>query len=141
MSEGLPDLDNPVSGQFWRAAKQKRLELSFCQQCAELVWYPQSPSPCCGADLDWQEIGSDARLVSWTEVLAPINPYFEAPYTVALVEPADQPQARIVSRIMHSANDRLRCDMPLRLDFVELTRQTQGQQDPQSFTAPVFRPA
>lgn len=136
MSNGLPDLNNPVSGPFWRAASEHRLELSFCQQCEQPVWYPRSPSPCCGANLDWKPVSPHARLVTWTEVVAPINPYFEAPYTVALVAPKDHPSARIVSRLMHIAGEALHCDMSLRVDFVELSNNESA-----SFTAPIFRPA
>ena len=77
-----------------------------------------------------------ARLVTWTEVQMPINPNFEAPYTVALVEPSDSGRARVVSRLIGVNSDQLRCDMALRLDFVELQNQ-----DKQTFIAPVYRPA
>lgn len=81
-------------------------------------------------------MGKQARLITWTEVQMPINPNFEAPYTVALVTPEGAGNARVVSRLIDVAGDQLRCDMPLRLDFVELSNQQK-----ETFIAPVYRPA
>ena len=128
-----PDVNDPLAGPFWQAAANSELRITWCERCDRAVWYPRADCPQCHGELHWRALSGDATLLSWSEVMAPINPDHAPPYITALVCPLEAPEVRLVTRIVDCEADKLRCDMPVRVCF-----RTLQTRDDQPFTAPVF---
>lgn len=131
-----PDPSHPLAGPFWQAAREQRLEMSWCANCDAAVWYPRPACPDCDGALHWRALSGSATLLSWTVVGKSLNPDFGAPYITALVVPVEAPGARLVTRLVDCEPGDLECDMPLRLCF-RMLQPRQGE----PFMAPVFTPA
>jgi uncharacterized OB-fold protein len=131
----LPDTNDAISGPFWLAAAEGRLDMCWCSSCNIAVWYPAHKCSKCQTDTHWRSLGGRAILLSWTVVRAPLNPMFVTPYIPALVVPDEAPDARLVTQLVDCDPARLRCDMPLEVCFREL--QTS---DGDCYPAPLFRP-
>ncbi len=131
-----PDYDDPVAGPFWRAARERRLDMSWCGHCDTAVWYPKPACPACGGEPHWKTLGGAATLLSWTVVGKMINPFFEGPYVPALVVPREAPGVRLVTQLVDCDPSALVCDMPLTLCF-----RTLQPRKGEPYLAPVFTPA
>jgi len=131
-----PDMDDSLAGPFWQAAANNELRISWCQHCDRAVWYPRADCPQCQGQLHWRALSGDATLLSWSEVLGPINPDHAPPYITGLVCPVEAPEVRLVTRIVDCDAAQLHCDMPVRVCFRTLQA---GDDEP--FIAPVFSAA
>lgn len=131
-----PDIHDPLSGPFWKAARDQQLVMSWCDDCNQAVWYPEARCPVCQGGLYWKPLSGQATLLSWTVVRKPVNPVFMPLYIPALVVPVEAPHARLVTQLVDCEPEALRCDMPVSVRFRELTPQ-QGE----AYMAPVFAPA
>ncbi len=78
---------------LWRplteAAARGRLVLQVCDGC-RMVQYPPREvcARCLGEALNWREVDPRGRLLSWTELHASLEPYFNerSPWRIASVE-------------------------------------------------------
>jgi uncharacterized protein len=88
----LPDLSDPDTGAFWRAAQDHRLTYQLCASCGQVVFYPRAHCTRCGSQ-DMQVHDSQGRgtLYSYTVVRQTPDPAFrrDVPYIVALVDLAE----------------------------------------------------
>lgn len=128
-------LDDPVCAPFWQAAQEERLLVCWCQSCVRTVWYPQSRCPVCRSVSVWREVSGFASLVSWTQVVMPINPEFPEPYITGLVVLEEAPTMRLVTGLVDCREQDLRCDMALEVRFRPLQGRGNG-----GHLAPVFTP-
>ena len=128
--------NDPLIAPFWAGAERQQLLTCYCPQCARDIWYPKSQCPHCAGPTDWRELGSRARLLSWTTVHRQVNGSFAVPYTPAIVVPDDAPEVQLVTQLFLSEGIAPRCDMSLELFFTTLT-----PLDGKPFAAPVFREA
>ncbi len=119
---------------FWEAAEREELITCCCTRCNRDIWYPEEKCPDCGGETDWRKLGNRARLLSWTTVQRQINGAFDVPYTPAIVVPDDAPEVQLVTQLFLLDGVLPVCDMPLQLEFRELTP-LQGE----AFIAPVYR--
>lgn len=126
--------DDPLIRPFWEAAERRELVTCYCERCKRDIWYPEEKCPDCAAKTDWRKLGDRAKLLSWTTVQRQINGAFEVPYTPAIVVPDDAPEVQLVTQLFLSDGVLPVCDMPLQLEFRELTP-LQGD----AFIAPVYR--
>ena len=126
-------IDNELIRPFWDAAKRQELVTCCCKHCNRDIWYPEAECPECGGATDWRPLASRARLLSWTTVQRQINGAFEVPYTPAIVVPEDAPEVQLVTQLFLSEGVEPICDMPLQVEFRELTP-LQGD----AFIAPVY---
>lgn len=126
--------NDPLIAPFWAGAKREQLMTCCCEHCRLDIWYPKSHCPQCGETTRWRELGSRARLLSWTTVQRQVNGSFTVPYTPAIVVPDDAPGVQLVTQLFLSDGVEPRCDMPLELFFQTLTP-LQGE----PFVAPVYR--
>lgn len=138
MLELQPDPDHPLTGPFWRAAAQQRLELPACEHCQRLVWYPRETCPRCKGALAWRPVSGQGALAAFTVVHRPLLPSYAPwlPYICALVALEEDPAVRLVSQVVDCDPEQLVCDMPLALTFRELAPEGRNP-----YLAPLFRPA
>ena len=93
----LPRIDDPDTGGFFAAAAGDVLALCTCGACGAVLHLPRAYCHHCGAwETTWRPVSGDGRLYSWTTVEHQVHPAFPVPYTVVLVELADEPGARLV---------------------------------------------
>lgn len=85
----LPDVDDPLTAEFWRAARAERLVLPSCANCGYLQWPPEKVCPeCQHTERVWQEFPAEGTLWSYAVYHRALDPAFadQVPYVVGLVE-------------------------------------------------------
>jgi uncharacterized OB-fold protein len=91
----LPDTSDPLTRDFWAAARESRLVVQQCADCGYLRWPPGPVCPEClrpgGA---WTEIAPAGVLYSYTTYHRSFSAALTAdvPYSVGLVELFDGPR-------------------------------------------------
>jgi uncharacterized OB-fold protein len=97
--EILPDFGDPITAPFWRAARQKRLVLQQCRDCARHQFYPRPFCLACeSSGVEWVTAKGTGIIYSMTVsrllVLSDMSP----PYVVALIQLTEGP--RLLSNII-----------------------------------------
>jgi uncharacterized protein len=93
----VPVTADPDTGGFFAAAGHGHVALRFCTDCGALLHLPRAYCYHCGSwNSGFRAVAPRARVYSWTLVEHQIHPAFPVPYTVVLVELADEPAARLV---------------------------------------------
>ncbi len=88
------------TGGFFAAAARGQVALRTCDDCATVLHLPRAYCHHCGSwNTSYHEVAPRARVYSWTVVEHQIHPAYPVPYTVALVELADVPTARLVTHL------------------------------------------
>jgi hypothetical protein len=98
----LPDPDYADFAPFWAGTRRGELTVPTCTRCARRVWPPRMACPsCAGLRFDWQPIGNEGHLYSWTTIGRAMLAGFETevPYTVVIVSAAADPRIRFVGRL------------------------------------------
>jgi uncharacterized OB-fold protein len=133
-----PDSNLPLTGQFWRAAAEGRLELPHCVACRRIIWYPRETCPHCGHKPRWHEISGRGTVAAFSVVHRPLFPDAVkwVPYVSALIAIEEDASIRLVSRIVDCEPARVRCDMPVQVAFRAV-----ALPDGTEFIAPLFQPA
>ncbi len=119
----LPDLEDPLTAEFFAGAARHELVIPWCAECGEWVWYPEAACPTCGGVLIWRVTSGRARLFSWAVVQRPFLPAFAemTPFVTALVTLEEAPEVRIVTYLVDAEPDALRADLPVEVSFRALS--------------------
>lgn len=135
----LPDVEDPLTAEFFAAAARHELSIPRCDACARWIWYPEPECPACGGPLAWTVTSGDARLFSWAVVQRPFLPAFAEmiPFVTALVSLEDAPEVRVVTYIVDADPEALEADLPLTVSFRDLAFPTVPGR---SVVVPMFRP-
>ena len=108
----LPDLDDPISAPFYRAARDGIVQFQKCANCGYLRW-PSAPiCPECWSDqFAWSEVAPTGTIWSFVGYHRAFNPAFTdmLPYVVALVELDAGPQ--MISNIVGVPEEELAVGM------------------------------
>jgi uncharacterized protein len=140
----LPDLDDPLTGEFFAGAARGELVIPLCDRCRRYVWYPAEECPRCESDGSgrserprWVPVSGDATLFSWAVVRRAFLPAFAdmVPFVTALVALAEDPALRLCSYIVDVEPEQLRAELPLRVAFRPLSFATVPDR---AVTVPVF---
>ena len=129
----LPVADD-LSQQFWEAAKQQRLVVQRCRECA---YFNHPPRPACDAcqsqQLQFEPLSGRGTIYSFTVMHQPNIAGFEdqIPYINILVELEEQPLLFMVSNLPASDLDKIKIGGQVEVYFEEV--------DPDT-TLPQFRP-
>jgi uncharacterized OB-fold protein len=93
----LPVVDDPDTGGFFAAAGRGEVALCACTGCGAVLHLPRAYCHHCGSwETTWRSVAGRGRLYSWTTVEHQVHPAFPVPYTIVLVELAEEPGARLV---------------------------------------------
>ncbi len=117
----VPSPDH-VTGEFWAAAKRRKLLIQHCEDCGARQSLPQ---PCCRSCLSekirWLEASGRGTVYSYTTIHRPPSPRFEGdvPYTLALVELEEG--VRLLSNIIGIPPEDVRVDMPVEVVFDDIS--------------------
>jgi uncharacterized OB-fold protein len=133
----LPDLDEPLTKEFFAGAARHELLIPRCDECDRWVWYPEETCPGCGGGLTWTRTSGRGRLFSWAVVRRPFLPAFAemVPFVTALVSLDEAPEVRIVTYVVDVDPAGLAADLPLQVAFRSLTFPTVPDR---SVTVPMF---
>ena len=94
-----------VSAPYWAAAARHVLVIARCSRCGSLSIPPGQACEQCGStdpDYSWQEVSGTGIVRSWTVVRMSFLPGFDRdlPYLLVDVELAEQPELRIIGRLL-----------------------------------------
>jgi uncharacterized protein len=133
----LPDLDDPLTGEYFAGAARGELLIPRCNDCARFVWYPAAACPDCEGELQWVPVSGDATLFSWAVVRRPFLPAFAemVPFVTALVALVEDPAVRLCSYVVDAEPSQLRAETQLRVTFRPLSFPTVPDR---AVTIPVF---
>ena len=93
-----PAVSDPDTGGFFAAAARGEVALRYCADCGAVLHLPRAYCWHCGGwDTGYRAVPPRARVYSWTVVEHQVHPAYPVPYTVALVELAGEPAARLVT--------------------------------------------
>ena len=93
-----PAVSDPDTGGFFAAAARGEVALRYCAGCGAVLHLPRAYCWHCGGwDTGYRAVPPRARVYSWTVVEHQVHPAYPVPYTVALVELAAEPGARLVT--------------------------------------------
>ena len=118
-----PDRLAPVtndhdSAGFWEAAARRQLVARVCTVCGTTLHLPRARCFHCGSfEGEWRARSGEGRLYSWTTVAHQVHPAYPAPYTVVLVELADDPAVRLVGEVPGEPD--LTIGQPMRVTWEE----------------------
>ena len=134
----LPDVDDPLTAEFFAGAARGELVIPRCESCARYVWYPAAECPACSAAAPvWTAVSGEATLFSWAVVRRAFLPAFEeaVPFVTALVALAEDPAVRLCTYIVDAEPSALQADAPVRAVFRPLTFPTVPDK---AVTVPMF---
>jgi uncharacterized OB-fold protein len=119
----LPDVEDPLTAEFFAGARRNELMIPRCTGCERWVWYPEETCPTCGSELAWQATSGRGRLFSWAVVQRPFLPAFTemVPFVTALVSLEEAPEVRVVTYIVDADPDALVVDLPVEVTFRPLS--------------------
>jgi uncharacterized protein len=120
----LPDVDDPLTAEFFAGAARGELVIPRCERCDRFVWYPAAECPACGGGgLRWVPVSGEATLFSWAVVRRAFLPAFAemVPFVTALVALVEDSAVRLCSYIVDAEPDRLAADTALRVTFRPLS--------------------
>lgn len=110
----LPIEHDHDTGPFFAAAREHRLVVKVCDDCATTIHPPREFCfRCRSFNTSWHEASSTGTLFTWTVVEHPVHPGYPAPYTVVLVELDAPTGVRLVGSIDGRAE--LEIGMPMEL--------------------------
>lgn len=91
--------DRDTAG-FFEAAKDGRLVIRVCDDCAEAIHPPTAHCPFCQSwNTRWQTSAGRGSLHSWTVIAHAIHPAFPAPTTLVLISVDDAPGVRLIGTL------------------------------------------
>ena len=124
---------SPETRPYWDACKRHELHLPFCTRCNEFFFYPRAFCPRCFSwEIEWRRASGRGTVYTFSIQYRPQAPGFQPPYITAIVQLEEGP--RMLTNLVDVEPDpeKVRCDMPVEVTFLELSDQ---------ISLPVFRPA
>lgn len=119
----MPVIDDLDTGGFFEAAARGELTVCACTACGAVLHLPRAYCHRCGSwETTWRPVAGRGRLYSWTTVEHQVHPAFPVPYTIVLVELADEPAARLVGWL--PGRPELEPGMEMRASFEVLAEDT-----------------
>ena len=108
---------------FWEQAREGRLACRRCSRCGVLQ-HPPMPlcAHCLSDELETAVLSGRGIVYAFTSVERVFHPGFadRLPYTLALVELAEQKDLRVLSRIVGCDCEEVEIGMPVQVDFEPL---------------------
>jgi uncharacterized OB-fold protein len=113
---------SPITRPFWDAAREHRLSLQRCPDCARYVFYPRPFCPHCGSDrLEWSDVSGRGTVYSYTvarrATARPFEP--DVPYVIAIVELEEGP--RMMTNVVGCAPEDVRIGMTVEAAYEDVS--------------------
>ncbi|CAN7632086.1 OB-fold domain-containing protein [Phenylobacterium sp. LjRoot219] len=120
----LPEPDES-SAAFWAAAARHVLTLAKCSRCGEMTLPSDVSCPHClstDPQFTFEPVSGHGRIRTWTVIRQSFLRGFAdlVPFVLVDVELKDQPQVRIVARLLAPADAPLAVGMPVQAAFEDL---------------------
>jgi len=108
--------------EYWEGARRRELVIQRCADCSHWAHPPRWVCPNCQSfNLRGQTASGRGSLYAWSVQHMKGVPGFSPPYTVAVVELAEQPGLITIGNIRGVDPDRLRIGMPLEVEYEVLS--------------------
>lgn len=125
MSARPAPVPDESSAPYWAAAARHVLAIARCSQCGSLAMPPEQACPACGStspDYGYQELSGAGTIRSWTVIRQSFLPGFEEdlPFVLVDVELAEQPQLRMIGRLLDGPAAPLRAGARVQAAFEAL---------------------
>jgi uncharacterized OB-fold protein len=126
---GRPVTGRPVpvpdetSAPFWAATAQHELALARCSRCGAFVHPPDVACPHCGSaepDFTFARVSGQGTIRSWTVMRQSFLPGFDVPFVLVDVELDDQPELRLIGRLLSGETPGLQLGARVRIDFEDV---------------------
>jgi uncharacterized OB-fold protein len=125
---------SPLTRFFWEGVDRRELRIQRCRHCGRYIHYPRPYCRFCGsADLGGDRVSGRGTLYSWSVAMQAFHPFFadRVPYTLAVVELAEQGGLLFMSQVVGCREDALSVGLPVEVTFEELAP---------GLVLPMFRP-
>jgi uncharacterized OB-fold protein len=113
----LPELTDDVRP-FWTGGEHGQLLIDHCNQCGQFFHPPAPICPhCLSLDVAPAPVSGRAKVAAFTVNYQAWMPDIPVPYLVAIVEIDDQPDVRLMTRLVECEIDAPYIDMPVEVVF------------------------
>ena len=112
----LPILTD-ANREFWTSGSTGKLRIPRCTSCTRWVFPPARPCPTCGAMTDYQAVSGKGHVFTHTVNHHPFNPDVPVPYSIAIVELAEQEGLRFTTNIVNCPPESVEIGMPVHVFF------------------------
>ena len=124
-SRPLPAPDD-ASAPYFEAAASHELRMPRCSRCEVLSFPPDLTCQNCGTtdpDFTWVRVSGRGTVRSWTTLHQSFLPGFadDLPFVLVDVELAEQPDLRMIARLLDGPDEPLTIGTPVLLAFEDLT--------------------
>ena len=108
------------NAEFYAYCARAELRLQRCASCTTWRHPPRHRCAVCGSlDSTWEHASGRGRVFSWTVTHRAVDPAFEPPYAIVVVETDEGP--RLVGNLRGIALDELRLDLPVVIEIEPVT--------------------
>jgi uncharacterized OB-fold protein len=112
MSDRLLPAPVGLNAEFYGFLARGELRVQRCGVCGVWRHPPRHRCAACGSlDASWEPASGRGRLFSWTVTHRPVDPAFEPPYVVAVLELEEGP--RLVGNVRGLEPTELALDLPM----------------------------
>jgi uncharacterized OB-fold protein len=113
------------SAPYWEAAARHVLVVARCARCGNLAHPPADVCPHCRSTepgFAWEPVSGRGTVRSWTVMHQSSLPGFDAdlPFVLVDVELVEQPELRLIGRLVDGAGAPLRAGAPVTVAFEDL---------------------
>ena len=124
MTRPVPIPDDS-SAEYWAAAARHELRIPRCARCDAYSLPPEAICQHCGStspNFRYERVSGDGAVRSWTTVYRATLPGFadDAPYLLVDVELAEQPDLRMIGRLLDGPNSVLHQGDSVRVGFEDI---------------------
>lgn len=113
------------SAAYWAAAARHVLAIARCSRCESFAIPPGQACPHCGStdpEYAYQEVSGQGNVRSWTVIRQSFLPGFDSdlPFLLVDVELAEQPELRMIGRLLDGPDAAVRAGAMVRVAFEDL---------------------
>jgi uncharacterized OB-fold protein len=125
VSERPRPVPDEVSAPYWAAAARHALVVVRCTRCGSLAIPPGQACPRCGStdpQYVWTQVSGAGTVRSWTIIRQSFLPGFDAdlPFMLVDVELAEQPELRMIGRLVDGPDAPVRIGAPVTAAFEDV---------------------
>lgn len=101
----------------WKAAREGRLVLPYCEPCNSYAWPLPAACPQCAGRLEWRQCQGRGQVVTYSVVHRAVDPALkdDVPYVVAIVALDEGP--RLFTNIVEATAGAMRCGLRVKCRF------------------------